>query len=166
MALTPTSVPSRRLNQLPWLGLHPSTHHYNEGDSYDNLNVEVISTNRRRDALADGVLIDAGPLAQDAGFRWPVALTAAAWQDCVAWSETDNAAQTHQDETGRLWDVLFMAAFAIRSAPEQCDRLQFKLYRVRRDGISREATLVTLNLIVGPGDAGKHVMTILLPQED
>ncbi len=69
---------------------------------------EVISTYTRAQALEDGVLIDAGSLAQEAGYRWPVALTTAAWEDCVAWSEADNARQVHQDEAGRLWDVLYM----------------------------------------------------------
>ncbi len=127
---------------------------------------KVISSYTRREALADGVLVDAGALAQDAGFRWPVALTAGVWQDCVAWTETDNVVQTYQDETGRLWDVLFMAAFAIRTTADPHDRLMFKLYRIPRDGVSRESILVTLKLLVGPGDAGEPVMTILLPHED
>ena len=42
----------------------------------------VISTYSRAQALEDGVLVDAGPLAKEAGFRWPVAITAAAWEDC------------------------------------------------------------------------------------
>jgi Family of unknown function (DUF6573) len=42
----------------------------------------------------------------------------------------------------------------------------FQLYRVPRDGRSRDAVLVTLKLIVGPGDAGEPVITILLPDED
>ena len=74
-----------------------------------------IFTYTRAQALADGVLVDAGPLAREAGYRWPVALTAAAWADCVAWTDADSAAQVPQDETGRLWDVLFMGAHAVRT---------------------------------------------------
>ena len=48
----------------------------------------TVYTYTRAQALADGVLIDAGPLAREAGLRFPVALTGAAWQDCVAWTET------------------------------------------------------------------------------
>ena len=44
--------------------------------------------------------------------------------------------------------------------------MMFQLYRVPRDGHSTEAVLVTLKLIVGPGDAGEPVITILLPDED
>jgi len=44
---------------------------------------EVISTYSRAQALEDGVLIDAGAMAREAGLRWPVALTAAVSEDCV-----------------------------------------------------------------------------------
>ena len=42
----------------------------------------------------------------------------------------------------------------------------FQLYRVPRDGQSMEAELITLRLIVGPGDSGEPVITILLQHED
>ena len=127
---------------------------------------EVISTYTRAQALADGVLIDAGSSSREAGFRWPVALTAAAWFDCVEWTEDDSVRQSHQDLSGRLWDVLYMASHAIRTTIKSSDALQFELYRVPRDGRSMEAKLVTLKLIVGPGDRGEPVITILLPDED
>jgi len=75
---------------------------------------EVISTYSRAQALEDGVLVDAAPTAREAGFKWPVAITSAAWADCVAWSDADSERQVHQDQSGRLWDVLFMAQHAIR----------------------------------------------------
>ena len=127
---------------------------------------EVISTYTRAQAIEDGVLIDAGSMAQEAGFKWPVAVTSAAWADCVAWSEDDSDKQVHQDQSGRLWDVLFMASHAIRTGPGSGDRLLFQLYRLPRDGRSIKAELTTLKLIVGPGDQGEPVITILLPHED
>ncbi|MGW9402311.1 DUF6573 family protein, partial [Streptomyces sp. NPDC055642] len=71
-----------------------------------------IHTYTRAQALADGVLVDAGPLAQEAGFRWPVALTQAAHAEAVAWNPEHEAGQ---DETGRLWDVLWLATIAARA---------------------------------------------------
>ena len=127
---------------------------------------DVISTYTRAQAIEDGVLVDVGSTAQEAGFKWPVALTAAVWADCVAWTEGDNRHQVYQDESGRLWDVLYMASHAIRSSKDSGDRLLFQLYRVPRDGHATDAVLVTLKLIVGPGDTGEPVVTILLPQED
>jgi len=126
----------------------------------------VISTYTRAQAIEDGVLIDVGSMAKEAGFKWPVALTADAWADCVAWTEDDSRQQVYQDESGRLWDLVFMASHAIRSSKDSGDRLLFQLYRVPRDGHATDAVLVTLKLIVGPGDTGEPVVTILLPQED
>ncbi len=126
----------------------------------------VISTYTRAQAIEDGVLIDAGAMTREAGFVWPVALTSAAWADCVAWTEDDSEKQIHQDQSGRLWDALFMASRAIRSSSCSGDRLLFQLYRVPRDGWSRVAELTTLKLIVGPGDHGEPVITILLSDED
>jgi hypothetical protein len=127
---------------------------------------KVVSVYTRAQALADGVLIDAGPMAYEAGFRWPVAITVGAWSDCVAWSDTDSERQTHQDQSGRLWDMLFMAAYAARTNANAGPELLFELYRVPRDGHAIEAEIITLKLVVGPGDDGEPVMTVLLPNED
>ena len=127
---------------------------------------EVISVYTRAEALADGVLIDAGSMSREAGFRWPVAITAGAWAGCVAWDDADSERQTHQDLSGRLWDVLFMAAYAARANATAGSELLFELYRVPRDGEATEAELTRLKLVVGPGDDAEPVMTILLPNED
>ena len=132
---------------------------------------EVISTYTRAQALEDGVLVDAGPMAEEIGFRFPVALTSAVWTDCVAWTDSDNQKKPFQDQSGRLYDVLFMAAFAIQTSERSSDRLLYgellyELYRVPRDGFSTEAKPVTLKLIIGPGDHGEPVVTILQPHED
>ena len=125
---------------------------------------EVISTYTRAQAIEDGVLIDAGPTAKEVGFK-QVALTSAVWSDCVAWTDSDSRKMPFQDQSGRLYDVLFMAAFAIRTSAESGDRLLYEFYRVPRDGYSTEAKPVTLKLIIGPGDQGEPVLTILLPEE-
>ncbi len=127
---------------------------------------EVIHSYTRTQAIADGVLVDVSETAREAGFRWPVAMTAAAWADCVEWSEEDSQRQTHQDESGRLWDVLWMAFVAIRGNATGESQLAYQLYRVPRDGETVEARLTTLKLVAGPGDAGEPVVTIMLPQED
>jgi hypothetical protein len=127
---------------------------------------EIVSVYTRAQALADGVLVDAGSMAREAGFKWPVAITVAAWEDCVAWTESDSERQTHQDQSGRLWDVLFMAAHAARTKADADPQLLFELHRVPRDGRSLAAELTTLKLVVGPGDHAEPVMTLLLPLED
>ncbi len=131
-----------------------------------NLFGEVIYSYTRAQAIDDGVLIDATEMAKEAGFKWPVALTAAAWADCVAWSDADNERQVYQDQSGRLWDVLFMASFAVRTANNANRQLQFDLQRIPRNGRSTTSQRLTLKLILGPGDGGEPVITIMLPGED
>jgi hypothetical protein len=77
---------------------------------------EVISVYTRAQALADGVLIDAGAMAREAGFRWPVAITAGAWSDCVTWSDADSErrqVQPHETDAQRArWSIRFPVRFA------------------------------------------------------
>ena len=127
---------------------------------------EVISMYTRAQAIEDGQLIDVSETAQEAGFTLPVAMTATVWADCVTWTEDDNEGQAYQDESGRLWDVLNMAYHGIRTNKASGDQLLYQLYRVPRDGHSTEAVLITLKLIIGPGDTPEPVITILLPNED
>lgn len=124
----------------------------------------VIYAYTRSDAIADGTLIDVTETARETGFRLAVAMTAAAWADCVAWSEADSQRQTHQGESGRLWDVLWMAAITARTAHGQ--RVPFQFYRVPRGGRATRPRLVTLHLHIGPGDDCAPVITILMPNED
>jgi len=132
----------------------------------DNLFGEVIYSYTRAQAIDDGVLIDATEMAREAGFKWPLALTVAAWADCVAWSDDDNQRQVYQDQSGRLWDVLFMASFAVRTANNADRQLRFSLQRIPRNGRSTTSQRLTLKLILGPGDGGEPVITIMLPGED
>ena len=82
----------------------------------------VAASYTRAQAIEDGILVDVGSMARGPVSR-PVALTHAAWCDCVAWTEQNNRFQVHHDESGRLWDVLFMAFYAIRTSKDSGDRL-------------------------------------------
>ncbi len=127
--------------------------------------METIFSYSRAEALEDGVLVDVTAEASETGFRIPVALTAEAWADCVAWDPTDSDRQTYQDERGRLHDVLWMAQLAARQARRGRETL-FSLYRVPRGGRGIKPRLMTLKLTIGPGDVGEPVVTIMLPSED
>lgn len=126
-------------------------------------NHDVIHTYTRDDAIQDGVLVDVSQSAREAGFRIPVAMTARAWSECVAWPETESLCQ---DESGRLWDVVFMAAAAARTAARRGEgnRTSFDLVVVPRGGRSPVPTRLVLH--VGPGDAGEAVATLMFPDED
>jgi hypothetical protein len=121
---------------------------------------DLIHRYSRADALRDGVLIDVSETAKEAGFSYPVALTAATWERCV----TVPPGVSCQDEAGRLWDVLFLLRCAIGrggSGPE----VRFGVH-VRNDNRERTPPLVRLKALCGPGDDGSPCITVMLPDED
>ncbi|HCP6903027.1 DUF6573 family protein [Shigella flexneri] len=127
---------------------------------------DLIHSYSRAQAIEDGVLIDVSETAREAGFTVPVAITRAAWADCVEWTaETDKRKATCQDEAGRLWDVVYMARLAARVRGYEPRRL-FELYRVPVEGRGIRPRRATLAMHIGPGDAGEPVITITLPNED
>jgi hypothetical protein len=123
---------------------------------------DVIYRYTREEAINDGVLVDVSATAAEAGFTVPVALSASLWADAVAWDETNRVAQ---DETGRLWDVIWMASLAARRGGSG-SRVNVDVLRIpnRRDAL--EATVVTFIMDSGPGDEGEHVITLMLPIDD
>jgi hypothetical protein len=124
----------------------------------------IIYGYSRAQAIADGVLVDVSAMAREAGFSVPVAMTSAAWADFIEWSDQDSNRQTHQDESGRLWDVLWMSHLAARRAQGGAVAVQF--YRVPRGGRGRMPRKTSLRMNIGPGDAGEPVITLMLPDED
>lgn len=114
----------------------------------------------RAQAIADGVLVDVTETAQEAGLKYPTALTAAVWAQYVTVPE-DVAGQ---DEQGRLWDILWMLRYAIlRSKRTETSQIDFQLL-VRND--NRHPEQVTLKALCGPGDRAEPVITVMLPHED
>jgi hypothetical protein len=131
---------------------------------------EPIAVYTTTEALADGVLVDAGEMAKEL-FEWPVLLTAAAWNDCVTWTDEDSerTGSYGQSETGRLWDVLWMATPVVRR--QRVPAQDFQLYRVSRDARPGEdgeveAELVTLKVTGSFHDDGTPLLVISLPEED
>lgn len=124
-------------------------------------NDDIIFAYTRRQALEDGVLRDASETAREAGFRFPVALTAAAWAECVSVPEGASC----QDEPGRLWDVLVTLRFAIKlGLGDSQSSLRFALYVQQHCGEEPEPT--ELKAVCGPDDDGSPCITVMLPNED
>ena len=126
---------------------------------------EIIYAYTRAQAIEDGVLVDVSKTAKEAGFVYPVAMTSAAWADCVEWSDEDTKRQVPQDEFGRLWDVLWMAKIAVKQG-NGGTQLLYPLHRVPRGGNVQKPRLIHLKLVCGPGDTPEPVITIMLPDED
>ena len=118
----------------------------------------VISSYTRQQAIADGVLIDVSEMAREAGIKFPIAVTAEVWGRYVTVPDGVQG----QDETGRLWDILWMLRHAIKTSRGGSEII-YSLY-VRNT--NRRATLVQLKSVCGPGDDWAPVITIMQPWED
>ena len=121
---------------------------------------ELIHSYSRAQAMEDGVLVDCSPMAREAGIRVPVAMTCGAWGLCVALSAA--AKRAGNDESGRLWDVLWMLSLAMRRAGDASEVHFGVLCVTERTTPSR----VRLKALCGPGDDAEPVITVLLPEED
>lgn len=120
---------------------------------------DVIFAYTRRQAIADGVLFDVTELAREAGFRWPVAVTAAVWQRCVRVPD----GVTGQDTTGRHWDVLTEFRHIIRARKPAGTELRFEVLVANDD---RGPRSVPLKAVIGPDDDGNPCLTVMEPAED
>ncbi|MDA8260651.1 MAG: hypothetical protein M0Z99_34305 [Betaproteobacteria bacterium] len=134
---------------------------------------EPIHTYTRAQAIEDGQLIDVSTTAREAGIVWPVAMTSAAWADCVEWTDATEARKgyTGQSESGRLWDVCWMLSLAVRGALRRgldasTQPLYYSLLRTPTAGRGVMPRKATLKFMVGPGDAGEPVITVMMPTED
>lgn len=118
---------------------------------------EVIFSYSRAEALADGTLKDASDMAKELGFRFPVALTVAAWEKVVAVPQFSLS----DTEEARLWTVLDVLRWA--AAECQADELEFTVDVSSQYDGSEE---VRLKAVCGAGDDKQPVITVMLPHED
>jgi len=121
----------------------------------DEIFGDYISIYTRQQAIEDGTLVDVSSVAQEAGIKFPVALTQAVWSKYVEVPVN----VTCQDEAGRLWDIVWMFKKQIQAG----DQMTFKVYVRNSAGRPR---LETLKAVCGPGDTAEPVITIMLPNED
>jgi hypothetical protein len=117
---------------------------------------DIISSYSRAEAIADGTLVDVTAMAKEAGFKVPVALTAAV-RARLEPSEGD--VMFGQSLEGRLWDVLMVLRFHANAAT---DTVIYELI-VADEG---EQHTLSLKAIIGPGDEGEPVITIMFEHED
>lgn len=126
---------------------------------------DIIHQHNRAQALAAGDLVDATEAAREYGVLAPVALTRAAWAECVTWTRQG----IYQEERGRLLDVCAMLALALRAAkqrPVDGPRMAFGVMRIPNTSAGDEPERVRLVVVAGPGDDLELVLTVMLPGED
>jgi hypothetical protein len=134
----------------------------------------VIFSYSRSQAIEDGVLVDVTEMAKEAGIKLGTAITRAVYDQYVAVPpELDGM----QDESGRLWDILWMFSCAGRMGRLEGAEGRFELIVAMPDKGDwqanekvfegdRERRMVTLKAVCGPDDDASPCITIMRPEED
>lgn len=123
-----------------------------------NDRLEVIHSYSRGQALEDGFLVDVTETAKQAGLRYPVALSHDVYESYVVVPPDVKG----QDQSGRLWDILWMLACAIRQGKD-VNEIRYELF-VRND--NRKPQRVRLKAVCGPDDDGEPCITVMHPNKD
>jgi len=121
---------------------------------------EAVSIYLRASALSDGVLVDVSPLAKEAGFKWPVAVTDHLYHGYIV--PALDLASVGQSISGRLWDVFSVLRAAI-STGKDLSSLNITVCFLMSPNASLEP--VEILAVAGPGDSGEPVITIMLPED-
>ena len=83
---------------------------------------EIIASYTRAEAIADGFQVPIPPeIAKEAGIIFPVFFTRGVYDKYVKAPKGMN----HQDEQGRLWDILYM--FAMQARKSQFGRIEISV---------------------------------------
>ena len=137
-------------------------HHDTDGGQSGSDFGSIVYSYTRSKAVADGVQVEVTKTAAEAGIKFPVFLTRGVFDSFVAVPP----GVTGQDESGRLWDIVWMLRFAILRSRTGAYRVPVALY-VRNSDTERPR-LVKLIASIGPLDIDdpQPAITVMLPDED
>ncbi len=123
---------------------------------------DLVYCYSRAQAIEDGVLVDVTDIAQQVGFRFPVAITCA-----LDGRLQPTRFEVDQDYDARLWDMLWVAALNTRLTHYETDTVRFTFTQQEIDPKTGQLQNVDLRLraVCGPGDEGESVITIGFPQD-
>lgn len=126
----------------------------------DSSNHKIIHTYTRKQAFKDGVLVDVTEQAKENGFKLPVAVSCNLYHGYVVPNDSvDGEGQSVED---RLHD-LFMITKAAAASRWKDNRVSYDV--LFKTG-PKTLEMVRCLAIVGPGDDGEPVMTLMLPGDE
>ena len=120
---------------------------------------EPIYSYSRKQAIADGVLIDVSIMAREAGIKYPTTVTCRVWNELVVPDE--DSRKEGQSEPGRMWDIIWMLRMTIQTG-ESGSEVRFPVIFAA----AGNRRTVTLKSICGPGDDLAPCITIMFEDED
>ena len=127
-----------------------------------DFNPEIIYSYTRAQAIADGVLIDVTSQAQEAGFKIPVAISAALYHEYIVPPEGTEESEGQSLED-RLHDAFWMLKAAASTRWDK-DHVSFRVLFLTK-AVPRTLSEVECWAIVGPDDDGRPCLTIMLPSD-
>jgi hypothetical protein len=117
---------------------------------------EVVASYSREQAITDGVLVDVSSIAQVAGFKVPVALTAAVRARLEPFERDASNGQSFE---GRLRDILMLLRCGARNV--ESDTVIFEAAVSEND----EQHMLNLKAYIGPGDHAEPVVIIMFEHQ-
>ncbi len=132
------------------------------GDPNDDDALSNVGTQ----AIEDDLLIDVTQVADDVGLEWPAAMTVAARAECAAWSHAGDHRDSSHYRSFRLWDVLSIAAAALRSTGVAKPDLLINLQRLPSDENQINNQKLALKLVFDLKENGEPVVIIMLPEQN
>ena len=137
---------------------------------------KIVSTYSTKQAVDDGFLVKVeSEASREAGIKFPVYLTRAAWDKYV---EVPKGMELYQNLSGRLWDLLYMFAFVARKTDGAnltfvfyCaipDNGNWEEHEVLEDKNNRQLRRVTLKAVIQAQDFDdpSPAIFIMKPNED
>jgi hypothetical protein len=125
---------------------------------------DLIYSYTRTQAIDDGVLIDATEMAQDAGIRYPVAITDRLYHELIV--PPLELAKEGQSIEGRLWDTLMVLRYSAAGASGNLVYFHVSFQTSRTASGEPVHKTVRLKALCHGGDQGEPVITIMFPEED
>lgn len=117
---------------------------------------DIIFRYSRKQALEDGVLVDISGLTQEAGIRFPAAVTQGLF------AVLNDTSVPGQDFKGRVWDMLMV--FRMHAKTAKGDEIHFAPFFLVKGKLRPER--VPLWAKCGPGDDMEPCITFMLEGED
>jgi hypothetical protein len=121
---------------------------------------KVIYSYTRAQAIADGVLVDVTNQAKETGFTVPAAVTDHLFNGYIV--PPQGLEGEGQSIEGRLHDTLWMI-LTIARASRDSSRVETDVLFLMTPGQWEKVRVVA---VIGPGDSGEPVLTIMLPGDD
>ncbi len=121
---------------------------------------ELIYSYSRKQALEDGLLVDVTAQARETGFKLHTVVTDTLFRSYI--NPPYGLEGEGQSVEGRLHDVLWMVLAAARK-PSNCSRVETDVLFLMAPGRQEKVRVIA---VVGPGDEGEAVLTIMLPGDD